>query len=73
VPIRQDVLVSRDGFALEPAANTDADVTFRCQTGNYILFIYGRLHLDQAVDTGRLEVVGNPDRAALFPTLFRGV
>lgn len=73
VPIRQDVLVSRDSFALEPTADADADVTFRCHTGDYILFVYGRLHLDQAVDTGRLEVVGNHDRAALFPTLFRGV
>jgi uncharacterized protein (TIGR03083 family) len=74
VPIRQDVLVSRDSFTLEPATAADADVTFRCQTGDYILFIYGRFNnLDAAVHTGRLEVVGNHDRAALFPTLFRGV
>ena len=73
VPIQQDVLVSQDSFQREPVTNRGADVTFRCTTGNYLLLVYGRLPLDRAVDTGRLEIVGNRAQASLFNTLFRGV
>jgi hypothetical protein len=73
VPIRQDVLVSQDRFQREPVTDRSADVTFRCTTGDYLLFVYGRLRLDQAVDTGRIAVEGNRQQAALFTTLFQGV
>jgi hypothetical protein len=73
VPIRQDVLVSQDSFHLVPVADIGADVTFRCRTGDYILLVYGRLPLDQAVDTGRLEIAGSREQALLFHTLFQGV
>jgi hypothetical protein len=73
VPIRQDVLVSQDSFQLVPMADIGADVTFRCHTGDYILLVYGRLPLDRAVDTGRLEIEGNRAQALLFTTLFQGV
>ena len=56
-----------------PVADQSADVTFRCKTGDYILLIYGRLHLDRAVDTGRLTIEGNRQQAALFKVLFRGI
>jgi uncharacterized protein (TIGR03083 family) len=72
-PLRQDVLVSQDSFHLVPVADSGADVTFRCNTGDYILLVYGRLPLDRAVDTGRLEIAGNREQACLFPTLFQGV
>ena len=62
-PLRQDVLVSQDSFHLVPAADSGADVTFRCHTGDYILLVYGRLPLDRAVDTGRLEM-GSASRHA---------
>src|SRR4051812_39958725 len=35
-PLQQDVLVSQDSFHLVPVADIDADVTFRCNTGNQI-------------------------------------
>lgn len=73
VPVQQDVLVSQDGFHVEPLGNHDADVTFRCQTGDYILLLYGRLPLDRAVDTGRLKSDGRRQQAALFPVLFQGI
>ena len=73
VPVQQDVLVSQDRFQCEPTTTGRADVTFRCHTGDYILFVYGRLPLDRAVDTGRLGLEGNREQAALFNTLFRGV
>ena len=73
VPVRQEVLVSQDSFQIGPIADGGADVTFRCNTGNYILLIYGRLGLDWALDTGRLEVEGDRQLASLFNTRFRGV
>ena len=73
VPIQQDVLVSQDSFHLVPVADIGADVTFRCNTGDYILLVYGRLPLDRAIDTGRLEIEGNREPAFLFNTLFQGV
>jgi len=72
-PLQQDVLVSQDSFHREPVVGTDADVTFRCNTGNYLLLVYGRLTLDRAVDTGRLQIEGNREQASLFTTLFQGV
>jgi uncharacterized protein (TIGR03083 family) len=71
--VRQDMLVSQDGFRIEPVTDSGADVTFRCTTGDYMLLVYGRLPLDRAVDTGRLEIAGNRQQAALFTTLFQGV
>lgn len=73
VAVRQDVLVSQDGFRIEPVADTGADVTFRCDTGDYILLVYGRLHLERAMDTGRLKIDGSGEQASLFNTLFRGI
>ncbi len=72
-PIRQDMLVTQDNFHLVPVADIGADVTFHCNTGDYILLVHGRLPLDWAVDTGRLEIEGNRAQAFLFNTLFQGV
>jgi len=72
-PVRQDILVSQDRFQIEPVTDSGADVTFCCHTGDYILLVYGRLPLDRAVDTGRLELEGNRGQALLFNTLFQGV
>ena len=72
-PIQQDVLVSQDGFRIEPVTDRSADVTFRCTTGDYMLLVYGRLSLDRAADTGRLEITGSRAQAGLFPALFQGV
>jgi uncharacterized protein (TIGR03083 family) len=73
VPVNQDVLVSQDRFHIEPAADVGADVTFHCDTGNYILLVYGRLTPEQSSSPGRLEVEGNRELASLFNTRFRGV
>jgi hypothetical protein len=73
VSLRQDVLISQDSFQIMPVADSAADVTFRCTTGNYLLFVYGRLSPDQAVHPGRLTVEGDRQQAARFNTLFRGV
>ena len=67
------MLVSQDRFRIEPMTASRADETFRCHTGDYILFVYGRLPLDRAVATGRLGLEGNREQAFLFNTLFQGV
>jgi uncharacterized protein (TIGR03083 family) len=72
-PVQQDVLVSQNGLRIEPVTDRNADVTFRCTTGDYILLVYGRLSLDRAADTGRLAIAGNRAQASLFTTLFQGV
>ena len=72
-PLRQDVLVSQEDMQITPMTEGNADVTFRCSTGDYLLLVYGRLSLDQAVHTGRLTIAGDREPAELFPILFRGV
>ena len=73
VAVHQDVQVRQDSFHVEPASSQDADVTFRCQTGDYILLVYGRLPVDRAIATGRLAIDGSRPQAALFPALFQGI
>ena len=76
VPVQEDVLVKGDGFQVETSAETSGenrpDITFHCNTGNYILLIYGRLDLKGASDTGRLVIEGARDRAAHFTAWFQG-
>jgi uncharacterized protein (TIGR03083 family) len=73
VPVHQDLVVEGEKFSIEPVSGGDADVTFRCNTGNYLLLIYGRLDLSRGVPSARLEVSGNRELATLFNALFRGV
>jgi uncharacterized protein (TIGR03083 family) len=71
--VRQDVVVTRDEFRIEPVTATLADVTFHCSAGTYLLFVYGRLPLDRALRTGLMEIEGDREQASLFNTLFQGV
>jgi uncharacterized protein (TIGR03083 family) len=71
--VQQDVLVTPDEFRIEPVAATPADVTFHCSAGTYLLFVYGRLSLEQTLRTGLMEIDGDCEQAALFNTLFQGV
>lgn len=73
VPVHQDLLVEREKFSVEPVGSQEADVTFRCNTGNYLLLIYGRLDLAKGAPAGRLAITGNQELAAQFSSLFRGV
>jgi uncharacterized protein (TIGR03083 family) len=71
--VQQDVLVTPDEFRIEPVAATPADVTFHCSAGTYLLFVYGRLSLEQTLRTGLMEIDGDREPASLFNTLFQGV
>ena len=72
VPVHEDVLVTGDGFQAETSGENPPDVTFHCNTGNYILLIFGRLDLEGASDTGRLVIEGAKERAAHFTAWFQG-
>ncbi len=72
VPVQEDVLVTGEAFQVETSGENQPDVTFRCNTGNYILLIYGRLDLEGASDTGRLVIEGTRGRAAHFTAWFQG-
>jgi uncharacterized protein (TIGR03083 family) len=71
--VQQDVLVTQDAFRIEPVTAAPADVTFHCSAGTYLLFVYGRLPLEQALRTGLMEIDGDREYASLFNTLFQGV
>ena len=73
VAVRQDVVVNSDSFSIEASSDGPADVTFRCDTGNYILLIYGRVDLGPASGQTRVAIEGNPDLAARFGALFPGI
>ena len=76
VPVEEDVLVTGEAFqvetSVEASGENQPDVTFHCNTGNYILLIFGRLDLEGASDTGRLVIEGAKDRAAHFTAWFQG-
>ena len=72
VPVQEDVLVTGDGFKVDTSGENQPGVTFHCNTGNYILLIYGRLDLGGAADTSRLVIEGARDRAGHFTVWFQG-
>ena len=70
--VSQDVVVNGQEFEIQAAGSGQADATFRCDTGNYILLIYGRIGVDQGVTSGKLNIEGPKERAAEFTTWFQG-
>ncbi len=71
-PVSQDVVVNDDGFQVEAGGDTQADAVFHCDSGDYILLIYGRLSVARGISSGRLRVEGSPERAADFTRWFQG-
>ena len=72
VAVQEDVVVTRDAYSIQPSGRGVADVTFRCDTGNYILLIYGRLPPSHGVATGRLTIEGSQKEADNFTSWFKG-
>ena len=70
--VSQDVVVNGQEFEIQAAGSGQADATFRCDTGNYILLIYGRVGIEQGLSSGRLSIEGPKERAAEFTTWFQG-
>lgn len=72
VPVQEDVIVNRESFSIQPVSHAAANVTFRSNTGNYILLIYGRLTPQEGVATGRLTIEGSQKEADNFAAWFKG-
>ncbi len=70
--VSEDVVVKGQEFEVEATGTSQADATFRCDTSNYILLIFGRLGVEQSISSGRLTVEGSKERAADFSAWFKG-
>ena len=72
VAVHEDLLITDNSYRVEPSATDACDVLFRCNTGNYILLVFGRLEVTSAVASGRLSIDGPEDRAKHFNAWFKG-
>ena len=72
VAVCEDLVVDGDAHKTEASNTEDADATFRCDTGNYLLLMFGRLQVERAVADGRLSVEGSMERAKDFNAWFKG-
>ena len=70
--VHEDLLVNGDSYQGGQAGPEQADVVFRCSTGNYILLMFGRLQVERAVAAGRISMGGSQDQAKNFNAWFRG-
>ncbi len=72
VAVNQDVVISNGAFEIEAGGEGAADAVFRCNTGNYILLVYGRLGVEEGLSSGRFAVEGSAEQAANFTRWFQG-
>jgi len=72
-PKKPDLVVAGDTIRMEDAGAARPNVTFHCNTGTYVLLVYGRLNLDTAMAAGRLVVDGDRELAGSFTQWFRGI
>ena len=72
VEVREDVLVTGAEYQVGPSGDEPADVVFRGGAGNYILLMFGRLQVEQALASGRLTAEGSVDQAKNFNAWFPG-
>jgi uncharacterized protein (TIGR03083 family) len=69
---RTDVVLTDAQQYLEAAANTPADVTFRCDGETFVLLMYGRIRAQEAVSRGRMTFEGDTALVAAFSQRFTG-
>jgi uncharacterized protein (TIGR03083 family) len=67
-----DMVVAGDTVSVKPAGGAAADVTFRCDTETFVLLIYGRLALPEALAQRRLVAEGEAEQVNAFAQWFRG-
>ena len=72
VAVHEDLLVTGDSYQVGPSSQEPADAVFSCDTGNYILLMFGRLEVESAIASGRLSVEGSLDQARNFNAWFKG-
>jgi uncharacterized protein (TIGR03083 family) len=67
-----DIVIDRDGGHIEPGSQAEADVILRCDPETYVLVIFGRLTLAEAMAAGRVVTAGDQGLAMAFGQSFRG-
>ena len=72
VDVQQDLVINSGDYVMLPYNTNSPDVNFRCETGNYVLMMYGRLEIERAVMDGRLSIEGSMELAKNFNTWFKG-
>jgi uncharacterized protein (TIGR03083 family) len=72
VAIRQDIVIAAEGSETGPASSGEPDVTFECSGETYILIMYGRLKIADALAEGSLSFDGDPAVAVGFGRRFVG-
>ena len=66
VPSRHDIVVEDGKARMRPAETASPDVTFRCDTEDFVLLVYERITLAFALADGRIVVEGNRKLADQF-------
>ena len=72
VAARRDIVIAADGAQVGPAGNEEPDVNFECDGETYVLVMFGRLKVVDALADGRLTFDGNPELAVGFGRRFVG-
>lgn len=67
-----DVVMEDNKARLEAAAEAPASVSLSCDTGTFVLLMYGRLTLESAISADRLKAEGDLGLVADFDRWLRG-
>ena len=73
VSFRTDLVVDGEQARLEPVSTVEAHVTFCCAMEPFILLLYGRLPVLEAVEAGQITAAGEAACIPLFAQCFRGM
>jgi len=69
---KQDIVIEGDRVQVEPAGANSATVTYHGDTETFVLLMFGRLPLSEALEKGRLVADGEATQADAFAQWFRG-
>jgi hypothetical protein len=69
---RQDIVIEGERVRVEPAGTATATVTFRSDTETFVLLMFGRLPLSEALAQRRLMAEGEVTQVDAFAQWFRG-
>jgi hypothetical protein len=68
-----DIVVGGEGVHMEAESADHAHVLYRCRPETFVLVMYGRLSVTDAMAQGRLTVDGDATLVTAFAQWFRGV
>lgn len=72
VTSQTDIVLSAEGALVEQDAAGDPDVTFRCGADTYVMVMFGRMKIGDAIAYGSLAVDGPQSLAGQFAEAFVG-